>query len=179
MKQDWLYRGKVIDVAAERVELPNGREARLEIIHHPGGAAVVAVDEAQRVCLLRQFRHAAGGWIWELPAGRLEPGEPPETTASRELLEEAGVSASEWRSLGDILSTPGVCDEVIYLFMAGGLTQGEACTEEHECLEVHWLPMREAIARCLDGGIRDAKTLAGLFRAWSHITHGNEGAGGA
>lgn len=172
MKQEWLYRGKVIDLAAEVVELPNGSEARLEIIHHPGGAAAVAIDEADRVCLLRQFRHAVGGWIWELPAGRLEPEEPPASTAARELLEEAGVSAREWLPLGDMLSTPGVCDEVIYLFLARGLTHGMACTEEHECLEVHWLPLREAIARCLDGRIRDAKTLAGLFRAWSHFGNG-------
>src|SRR5204863_877645 len=90
-----VYRGKIVDVYREWVVLPNGREAELEIVRHPGGAAAVALDVEGRVCLLRQYRHAAGGWIWELPAGKLEPNEPPHRTAARELEEEAGRRANQ------------------------------------------------------------------------------------
>ncbi len=99
-----VFRGRVITVNVETVRLPNGHVDDLEIIHHPGGAAVVAIDDEQRVCLLRQYRHAIGGWIWELPAGKLEPAEPPLDTARRELIEEAGAAAEDWVSLGDYVS---------------------------------------------------------------------------
>ena len=114
--------GRVIRVSIDTVTLPNGHRTDLEIVHHPGGAAIVAIDDAGRVCLLHQHRHAAGGRVWELPAGRLEPDEPPAETARRELAEEAGVSAREWRSLGVSLSSPGVFTERIHLFLATGLS---------------------------------------------------------
>src|SRR5688572_3809939 len=88
------FRGRVIRVTVDEVTLPNGHRASLEIVHHPGGAAAVAIDKDKRVCLLRQFRHAAGGFLWELPAGKLEPDEPPLLTAQRELVEEAGSDAA-------------------------------------------------------------------------------------
>src|SRR5687768_8163882 len=97
--KETVFSGNVISVDVEQVLLPNGRTARYEIVRHPGGAAVVAIDDQQQVCLLRQYRPAGGGWIWELPAGRLEPGEPAENTARRELLEEAGCTAQHWESL--------------------------------------------------------------------------------
>lgn len=159
-----MYSGRVIDVNVERVELPNGTTADLEIIHHPGGAAIVAVDEQENVCLLRQFRHAAGGWIWELPAGRLEPGEPPLETARRELVEEAGRSALRWQDLGVILSSPGVFTERIYLYLAEGLTPCPQALEKHEVIEVHWIALREAVAMAHDGRINDAKSVIGLLR---------------
>ena len=94
------YQGRVISVTVDDVILPNGRQAALEVVHHPGGAAIVALNDLQQMCLLRQYRYVAGGWIWELPAGKLEPAEPPEITARRELVEEAGVVATDWVSLG-------------------------------------------------------------------------------
>ncbi len=103
-----VFTGRVITVNVETVRLPNGHVADLEIIHHPGGAAAVAVDAQRRVCLIRQFRHAAGGWIWELPAGKLEPREPPLATVKRELVEEAGFSARRWTPLGPY-SAPRAC----------------------------------------------------------------------
>src|SRR6204780_2575469 len=113
-----VFRGRVITVNVETVRLPNGHVAELEIIHHPGGAAIVAIDAARRVCLIRQFRHAAGGWVWELPAGKLEPGEPPLEPAQRELREEAGTNAQNWDSLGVYVSSPGVFTEIVPLYLA-------------------------------------------------------------
>jgi ADP-ribose pyrophosphatase len=160
-----IFRGRVIELALERVTLPNGQQTELEIVHHPGGAAVVALDTDSNVCLLHQFRHAAGGWLWELPAGKLDPGEAPLATAQRELQEEAGLIAADWQSLGRIVSSPGVFTEVIHLFLARGLTAVATRTEEHELIEVHWLPFQQALAMARDGEITDAKSVAGLFRA--------------
>lgn len=160
-----IYRGKIIDLYLEYVTLPNGAAAELEIVRHPGGAAVVALDSENRVCLLRQYRHAAGGWLWELPAGKLDPGEPPLATAQRELQEEAGLHAARWDSLGKIISSPGVFTEVVHLFLARDLSSTPASAEAHEVFEVHWVTFAEALAQARAGEIADAKTLAGLFRA--------------
>ncbi len=159
------YHGKIVDVSVEQVELPNGRRMVLEIVKHPGGAAVAALDTAGRVCLLRQYRHVAGGWLWELPAGKLEPGEPPQDTARRELAEEAGVSAARWETLGRIVSSPGIFTEVIHLFLARDLHPVAQNPEEHELIEVHWLPFDQALTQAASGEIIDAKSIAGLFRA--------------
>src|SRR6267154_4437937 len=95
-RQTLQFAGRVISVTPDEVVLPNGHRAVLEIVHHPGGAAAVALDENQRVCLLRQYRYVADGWLWELPAGKLEVNEAPLVTAQRELIEEAGTRAAEW-----------------------------------------------------------------------------------
>jgi len=160
-----VFRGKVLDVGLETVELPNGRTAELEIIRHPGGAAAVALDPAGRVCLLHQFRHAAGGWLWELPAGKIDPGEEPFATARRELAEEAGVEAAGWMDLGRLNSSPGVFTEVIYLYLARELRPAPQEHDAHEVIEIHWVPFQQALDWCMDGTITDAKTLIGLFRA--------------
>jgi 8-oxo-dGTP pyrophosphatase MutT (NUDIX family) len=164
-----VFTGRVIAVNIEQVELPNGRTAELEIIRHPGGAAVVALDEDHRVCLLRQFRHAADGWIWELPAGKIDNREPPLQTAQRELEEEAGIAADSWRSLGDYLSSPGVLTEVVHLFLATELHTLPPRPEEHEVFEVHWLPFAHALAMAHSGELRDGKSLAAIFRASVHL----------
>lgn len=145
--------------------MPAGNLADYEVIRHPGAAAIVALDDKDRVCLLRQFRPAAGGWICELPAGRREPAEPPQQTAVRELAEEAGRSAAVWRSLGSILSSPGVCDEEVHLFLATGLAVKPVHHEPFEAIEIHWVAFSEALDQALTGEIRDSKTLAGLVRA--------------
>ena len=160
-----LYSGRVVSLDLVHVVLPNGDGIELEIVRHPGGAAVVAVDAGDRVCLLRQYRHAAGGWLWELPAGKLEPGETPLATARRELAEEGGVAARDWSSLGDIVSSPGVFTEVVHLFLAQGLSAAAAAPEHGECFEPVWVPRAEARERALAGDIRDAKTVVGLLRA--------------
>jgi ADP-ribose pyrophosphatase len=160
-----IFEGRVIRLGIESLTLPNGTQLDLEIVRHPGGAAVVAINAQQQVCLLRQYRHAGGGWLWELPAGKLEPDEAPEVTAQRELQEEAGVQAGCWEKLGSILVTPGFCDEVIHLFMAGALTLGTPQPETHELFEVHWVPLKDALAQVHNGTITDAKTMLGLMLA--------------
>jgi 8-oxo-dGTP pyrophosphatase MutT (NUDIX family) len=164
-----VFRGRVITVNVETVRLPDGHVTDLEIIHHPGGAAIVALDKEGRVCLIRQFRHAAGGWIWELPAGKLEPQEPPAHTASRELAEEAGVSAHSWVSLGPYVSSPGVFTEIVHLYLAQGLQSANMSHEAGELIEVHWIDLEQACARALDGDINDGKTALGLLRARSAL----------
>jgi 8-oxo-dGTP pyrophosphatase MutT (NUDIX family) len=160
-----VFSGRVIQVNVERVQLPNASIADLEIIHHPGGAAVVAINATNHICLLRQFRHAANSYLWELPAGKIDNKEPPLQTAQRELAEEAGAQAQHWESLGDYVSSPGVFTEVVHLFLATGLSHGMAGHEEHEVIEVHWLPLDTALRMAQDGGIRDGKSLVGIFRA--------------
>jgi 8-oxo-dGTP pyrophosphatase MutT (NUDIX family) len=164
-KQTLHFTGRVIQVTTDDVVLPNGHRALLEVVHHPGGAAAVAIDGDERVCLLRQFRYVADGWLWELPAGKLEPGEPPLTTARRELAEEAGVSARHWRELGVILSSPGVFSERLHLFLACGLEPVASAHEPSELIEVHWIAFAKACEWALDGTIADCKTAIGLLRA--------------
>jgi 8-oxo-dGTP pyrophosphatase MutT (NUDIX family) len=165
LKRDPIFRGRVIDVGLETVELPNGNRVDLEIVRHPGGAAAVALDDQRRVCLLRQYRHAGDGWLWELPAGKIDPGESPLTTATRELTEEAGVTALDWTGLGFIHSSPGVFTEVIYLWLARDLAITHHAQECDEVMEIHWLAFSQALDWCNDGTVSDAKTLVGLYRA--------------
>jgi len=160
-----VFTGRVLTLNLERVRLPNGRVAELEIAHHPGGAAVVALDDEGRVCLLRQYRHAAGGWLTELPAGKLDGGEPPLECAQRELAEEAGVTARHWDKLGECFSSPGVLTEVLHLFLAMDLTPVDARPEEHEVFETSWIPLDEAVELAARGQLHDAKSLIGLFWA--------------
>jgi 8-oxo-dGTP pyrophosphatase MutT (NUDIX family) len=128
---------------------------------------VVAIDDQDRVCMLRQFRHAAGGYIYELPAGKLEPDEPPDVTARRELVEEASKSAASWTSLGAYFSSPGCFTEVIHLYLASGLTKAPGVPEQDEVFQVEWWPFEEAQAKALSGELTDAKTIIGILRAAS------------
>jgi ADP-ribose pyrophosphatase len=162
-----IYRGRIVDLGIERVTLPNGTEVDLEIVRHGGASAVVAVDEEGRVVLIRQFRHAAGGFMWELPAGVLDhPGESPAACAGRELLEEAGVRAARLTHLTTIFTTPGFTDERIHLFLAQDLRE-EAHAREHDevIAEVARPPLREALGMIRRGEIVDSKTICGLHLA--------------
>jgi len=164
-----VFEGRMITVNVERVELPNGVTSDLEIIRHPGGAAIIAVNVAGEVCLLRQFRHAVDGWLLELPAGKRDDGEQPLLTAQRELLEETGLSAERWTPLGEYVSSPGVLTEIVHLFLATRLVMGEARPEAGEVFETQWLPLEQALALALAGDITDGKTVVGLARAAERI----------
>jgi ADP-ribose pyrophosphatase len=163
-KRTTHFRGRVISLTIDEVTLPNGHRASLEIVHHPGGAAIVALDSEGRVCLLKQYRHAAAQWLWELPAGKLEPGEPPLNTAQRELTEEAGVDAANWTSLGHCVPSPGVLTEIVHLYLATDLKAATASPESAEVFEVHWIALEDAYRQVLDGTISDAKTAIGITR---------------
>lgn len=158
-----IYTGRIIQLNLEKVALPNGKEIELEIVHHPGGVAVVAEDNQGRLCLIRQYRHAAGGWLWEIPAGKLEVGEAPEVTAQRELLEEAGVEARHWQKLGHTVTSPGMLTEVIHLYHARDLIHKTHAHEDEELIEIHWFAPDEIEDMLRQGLIVDAKTLVGLY----------------
>jgi len=169
MNRKVLYQGEVVNLGIEAVELPNRQNMQLEVVRHPGGAAVVALDKNQRVCLLRQYRHAAGGWLWELPAGKIDTPELPRQTAERELQEEAGLHARHWQALGSFLSTPGFCDERIHLYLARDLDTTATDRHPHEVIEVHWLDFETALHQVREGKIDDAKTMLGLLMAEANL----------
>lgn len=157
-----IYTGKVITLNVDTVQLPNGVTVDLETIRHPGAAAVVPVKADGTVVLVRQFRHAAGGFIYEIPAGKLAPGEEPLQCAARELEEEVGYRASTFELLSSIFTAPGFADEVIHVYRATGLTKGRQQLDRDEVLDVIEMPLPEAITKIEDGTIRDAKTIVGL-----------------
>ena len=160
-----ILKGRFVDLGLETATLPNGRTVELEIVRHPGASAVVPLHEDGTVTLVYQYRHAAGGMIYEVPAGVLEPGEDPAECAQRELDEEVQLRADRLVALGPIFTTPGFTDERIWLFRAEGLRASTARPEEDEYIEVVRIPVEEALAMCRDGRITDAKTICALHLA--------------
>lgn len=160
-----IYAGRIVRLFEQDVELPNGHTARLEIVHHPGAAAVVPLHGDGTVTLVHQYRHAAGGWLYELPAGLLEDGEPPAACAARELAEETGLVAGRLTPLITYHTTPGFSDEVVHLFVGADLTEGEASPGHDEVLESVRMPLADALARIGSGAITDGKTIIGLLAA--------------
>jgi ADP-ribose pyrophosphatase len=164
-----VFRGRTVHLDVDRVRLPNGNEMDLELIHHPGAAAVVPVLEGGDVLLVRQYRYATGGWLLEVPAGKLDPGESPETCAAREVEEETGYRPGELRPLGWIWTSPGFLDEKIWLFLATGLTPAQQGLGDDEVLSVERLPLQEAVDRAVRGEIHDGKSVCALLRAARHF----------
>lgn len=163
-----VHTGRVIHLDVDLVRFPSGVTGELEIIRHPGASAVVPFlsdpsDDDPQVLLLRQYRYAASGYLFEIPAGRLEPGENPESCARRELREETGCSAATLRPLTTMFTTPGFTDERIHLFMASGLERGPTSHEADEVIEVVAMPLARALAMIRQGEIQDAKTALGLL----------------
>ena len=164
-----VHRGRIVDLGIDTVRFPDGSTGELEMIHHSGAAAVLPVlDEGDdpRVVLVRQYRYASGGYLYEVPAGRPDhPDEPWEECARRELREETGLEAGELRRLTAIWTTPGFTDERIHLFVATGLTAGETRYDADEFMETVTMPLSEALAKVRDGEIDDAKTVCTLLYA--------------
>jgi ADP-ribose pyrophosphatase len=158
-----LHRGKVFRLSKERLMLPNGEKVELEVIRHPGAAAIVPLLADHRVVMIKQYRHAAGQFLWEIPAGTLNPGESPVECAKRELPEEAGYRARVFKKLGEIYPVPGYSDELIHIFLATGLTPGRQNLDADEVLDVKPITLEEALEMIKRGEIRDAKTIIGLF----------------
>jgi ADP-ribose diphosphatase len=164
------YTGRVINLDLDTVGFPDGSSGQLEMVRHPGASAVVPFlddpsDSDPRILLLRQFRHATDGYIWEIPAGRLDPGETPEACAGRELMEETGMRARRMERLTTFFTTPGFTDERIHLFLAGALEEGEHRREADEFMEVHPTRWSEALAMIERGDIVDGKTLLAVLYA--------------
>jgi ADP-ribose pyrophosphatase len=164
-----IWTGRIIDVSSERLLYAGGREHDLDFIRHPGAAAVVAVDDDGRVCVVRQYRHGIMDFLWEIPAGKLDKAEPPQACAIRELHEETGISAARWTPLGTFLPAPGIFTEIIHLYLAQGLTLGAAAPDADEELELQWLPLTQVIEMVLRGEWNDGKTAVALLRAQYHL----------
>lgn len=165
-----VWQHRFLDAHVDRVRFPDGSEGEQVLIHHPGAAAVVPFLTDPRVAdpqllLIRQYRYATGGALWEIPAGRLEPGEAPIDCARRELLEETGCTCEQLEPLTFLWTTPGFTNEKIHLFRATGLTRGEASREADEFMEVVPLPMSRVLEMIRAGEITDAKTLVAILYA--------------
>ena len=155
----------VVDLGVEHASLPNGVELDLAVIRHPGAAAIVALDNAGNIAMLHQYRHAIGGYLWEIPAGCRNSGESPLQCAHRELAEEAGLSARRWDHLGTIVTIPSFCDERIDLYLARDLGAATGTPDEDEVIRVEQRSFADAMKMVREGEITDAKTIAALYRA--------------
>jgi ADP-ribose pyrophosphatase len=169
MSVEVVHVGRRIRVEVNTFLAPDGRTIRRDAVRHPGAVVVLPVLDAERVVLLRNFRFVVGDTLWEVPAGTVEPNEPLEECARRELLEETGYRAAKWRGLGYLYASPGVLDEKLHLFVAEDLTPGAARPEPDEQLEPVVVRLDEAVRMCLDGTIRDAKTVT-LLLLWERMT---------
>lgn len=159
-----IFNGRVIRVTVDKVQLEDGTTSTREIVHHHGGACILPVDADGSVTMVRQFRYAFGEEIWELPAGKLEPGEDPFESAKRELSEECGLSADNYIDLGVVYPTVGYDSEKIYLWAATGLHKGGQHLDAGEFLDVVRMPFEEALQKVLHGEIKDSKTQIGLMK---------------
>jgi len=168
-RQQTVFEGKALTLKLEQATYPDGSHEMLEIIRHPGGAGAIAINNYNQVCLLRQYRFAVDSWLWEVPAGRIEHGENPLETAKRELLEEAGIIANRWHPLGSFFPSPGICDERISLFVACDITMANTTHESTEFIEIHWLPLSEAINHVRQDKVFDAKTMIALFATHNYL----------
>ena len=160
-----VFEGKIMTVHVDDVRLPNGEEATREVVDHVDGAAVLALDEANRVLVVRQYRYVFGKVLDELPAGKLDPGEDPVTGALRELKEETGAEPETFLPLGKLLPAPGCYGETLHLFLAKGLKFSQQQLDPDEFLNVERVPFDEMVHRCVNGEIDDAKTVAAVLRA--------------
>jgi ADP-ribose pyrophosphatase len=161
-----VYRGKVFKVTSDRVKEPNGVTAQRDVIRHSGSVVILAIDEKgrePRVLLERQYRYAAQAYLWELPAGRIDPGEHDLTAAKRELIEETGYRAKKWKRILCFYSSPGFLDETMTIYLARGLRTGKAQPEDDESIECHLVPLSEAVDLVFTGKIHDGKAIAGLL----------------
>jgi len=159
------YRGVIVTVRLDQAELVNGRIVKREVVEHPGGVTILPVDSRGRCAMVRQFRYPFGRMMLEAPAGKLEYGEDPDEAAVRELSEETGLAAGQIRKLGSICTSPGFSSEVLHLYLATELQQGESHPDENEFLNVEWIPLEELVRLTMAGEIDDAKTALIVLKA--------------
>lgn len=168
-KRESIFKGHVVDLWREGVDMPDGRSIDFEVVRHAPATAILAVDADDRVILVHQFRHALGRQIWEIPAGIIEAGEDPLVCARRELREETGFAAGEWLSLGTMFTAPGFCDEIIHLFLARGLSSGAQDLDDNEFLDPHAIPLARVHEMAASGELDDSKSIVALYRALPHL----------
>lgn len=157
------YRGPAFWVSTDEVMEPSGIRVRRDVVHHPGSVVILAVDMEARVLLERQYRHSAGKFLYELPAGSLDEGENPLAAGKRELLEETGYSARKWKRILYFWPSPGFLAEAMSIYLATDLRPGVAQPEEDEVIEIQFVPLKKAVAMVVSGAIQDAKTIAGVL----------------
>jgi ADP-ribose pyrophosphatase len=167
-----VYRGPVFSVSTDYVQEPGGIRARRDVIRHSGSVVVLAVDDSSkppRILLERQYRHAANDYLWELPAGRIDPGEQEIHAAKRELLEETGYAAAKWRRILKFYASPGFVAETMAVFLATGLRAGIAQPEEDEIIHKRLVPLPQAVSMVMRGTIRDSKTISSVLWLDHHL----------
>ena len=162
----YLFRGKILKLRKDKIRLPNGRTSIREVVEHPGGVGVVPLDAQENVIMVRQYRYPYRKELLEIPAGKLTPGEEPLDCGKRELKEETGAEAGFFIDLGKLLPSPGYTNEIIYLFLAQALTEGEQQPDEDEFLDIVRIPLRQAVDMVLSGEIADSKTQIALLKTW-------------
>lgn len=166
IKKETVYKGIIVNIRQDDVKLIDGTVTKREVVEHPGGAAVLAIDSQNRVVLVKQYRYPVENAIFELPAGKLEAGEAPEVCARRELMEETGITADDWTYLGISYSSPGIIEETIHLYLARDLTQGASCCDEGEFVDVEWFPFSDLLDMVRKQEIVDGKTIAGIMKGF-------------
>ena len=167
-----VYKGPVFWVTTDHVIEPAGIKVRRDLIHHSGSVVVLAVDDSKpkpRILLERQYRHAAQDYLWELPAGRIDPGEAELKAAKRELIEETGYRAEKWRRIFRFYASPGFMAETMAVYLATGLHRGEAEPEDDEVIQIRIVTLAQALKMVLNGTIRDAKTISSVL--WLDHVH--------
>ena len=169
LKSEVLMKGRVFAIRRDYLKTPDGRETKLEIIEHGGSVVIIPVDENGNVLLVRQYRHATGGDLLELPAGTLDEDEDPEVCAAREIREETGMAAASLKKLGEFYLAPGYSDEFMIVYLATELSDSPLDADDDEFLSLEAVPIAEAIRMAQSGQIPDAKSLAALFLARSSL----------
>jgi ADP-ribose pyrophosphatase len=169
VKQDYIYKGKIINLRVDDALLPNGTTAKREIVEHPGGVCVAALTDNNELMFVEQFRYPYFEVVLELPAGKLEYGEDPFEAGKRELREETGATASEYEDLGKLYPTPGYCGEIIHMYLAKNLSFGEQDLDSDEFLEVKKIPLEKAFRMVMNNEIRDSKTQVGIVKAYYKV----------
>ena len=171
-KQTDIYNGRIIHVRVDDVELPDGRPAKREVVDHPGGVCIAALTDKQELLFVEQFRYPYKEVVLELPAGKLEYGEDPLEAGKRELREETGAAASEYRSLGELYPSPGYCGEIIHLYLATGLAFSAQDPDDDEFFELRRIPLTEAYGMVMRNEIADAKTQVGILKTYHILEEG-------
>ena len=167
-----LFEGRVITLTKDTALLENGKTATREVVHHHGGACILPYFEDGTICMVRQFRYAMQQELWELPAGKLEPGEDPFAAARRELEEECGLTAEHYHPLGEFYPTVGYCTEVIYSWAATGLHETHMHPDDDEFITPERVPLEKAVEMVLSGEIRDGKTIANILKLKALLENG-------